>query len=40
LRALAKELRSKYRLDFPDFLDKIERSASLGLARREAERRY
>jgi len=40
LRAWAKELRSKYGLDFPDFLEKIERSAKLGLARREAERRY
>ena len=36
LRGLAKELRSKYGLDFPDFLEKIERSAKLGLARREA----
>ena len=40
LQGLAKELRSKYGLDFPDFLEKIERSAKLGLARREAERRY
>jgi spermidine synthase len=40
LHALAKELRAKYGLDFPDFLEKIERSAKLGLARREAERRY
>lgn len=40
LGALAKELRSKYGLDFPDFLEKIERSAKVGLARREAERRY
>ena len=40
LRDLAKELRSKYGLDFPDFLEKIERAAKLGLARREAERRY
>jgi spermidine synthase len=38
LRASAKELRAKYGLDFPDFLEKIERSAKLGLARREAER--
>lgn len=36
LRGLAKELRSKYGLDFPNFLEKIERSAKLGLARREA----
>ena len=40
LRALAKELRSKYGLDFPTFLDKVEHSAKLGLARRESERRY
>lgn len=40
LHALAKELRSKYGLDFPDFLEKIERSAKLGLARREAGRCY
>lgn len=38
LRALARELRAKYGLDFPDFLEKIERSAKLGLARREAGR--
>jgi spermidine synthase len=38
LRASAKELRAKYGLDFPDFVEKIERSAKLGLARREAER--
>jgi len=38
LRGSAKELRSKYGLDFPDFLEKIERSAKLGLARREAKR--
>lgn len=38
LRNLAKELRAKYGLDFPHFLDKIERAAKLGLARREAER--
>jgi len=31
-------LRAKYGLDFPDFLEKIERSAKLGLARREAGR--
>jgi spermidine synthase len=40
LRNLAKELRAKYGLDFPDFLEKIERSARLGLAWRETERRY
>ena len=40
LHALAKELRSKYGLDFPTFLEKIERSAKLGLARREAGRWY
>ena len=40
LRDLAKELRSKYGLDFPNFLEKIERSAKVGLARREAGRRY
>ncbi|MEN6585062.1 MAG: spermidine synthase, partial [Sulfuricella sp.] len=38
LPALAKELRSKYGLDFPLFLEKIERSAKLDLARREAGR--
>lgn len=38
LRALAKELRFKYGLDFPTFLEKIERSAKLGLARHEAGR--
>jgi spermidine synthase len=38
LAALAKELRSKYGLDFPHFLERIEHSAKLGLARREAER--
>jgi len=38
LRNLAKELRARYGLDFPDFLVKIERAAKLGLARREAER--
>jgi spermidine synthase len=38
LQGLAKELRAKFGLDFPDFLEKIERSAKLGLARREAER--
>lgn len=40
LRATAKDLRSKYGLDFPDFLEKIERAAKLDLASREAERRY
>lgn len=40
LRGLAKELRSKYGLDFPSFLEKIERSAKIGLARQEAGRRY
>ncbi|BCB27857.1 polyamine aminopropyltransferase [Sulfurimicrobium lacus] len=40
LHALAKELRSKYGLDFPSFLEKIERSAKLDLARREAGRGY
>jgi spermidine synthase len=40
LRDLAKELRAKYGLDFPTFLEKIERSAKLGLARREAGRKY
>lgn len=39
LRNLAKELRAKYELDFPDFLEKIERAARNGLARREAGRR-
>jgi len=39
LRNLAKELRAKYGLDFPGFVDKIERSARHGLARREAGRR-
>lgn len=38
LQHLAKELRAKYELDFPTFLEKIERSAKQGLARREAER--
>jgi spermidine synthase len=40
LHAWARELRSKYELDFPDFLEKIERSAKLGLARREAARQH
>lgn len=39
LQAAAKELRARYGLDFPVFLEKIERSAKQGLARREAERR-
>ena len=38
LRNLAKELRARQGLDFPGFLDRIERAAKLGLARREAER--
>jgi len=38
LHVLAKELRSKYGLDFPAFLEKIERSAKFDLARREAGR--
>ncbi len=39
LHALAKDLRSKYGLDYPAFLEKIERADKLGLARREAGRR-
>ncbi|MDQ5903903.1 MAG: spermidine synthase [Pseudomonadota bacterium] len=35
----ARELRAKYGLDFPDFVQKLERSAKLGLARGMAERR-
>lgn len=38
LHNLAKELRAKYGLDFPHFLERIERSAKQGLARRDAER--
>ncbi|MCK9285291.1 MAG: spermidine synthase-like protein [Rhodocyclaceae bacterium] len=38
LQVAAKGLRAKYGLDFPDFLEKIERSAKSGLARREAGR--
>ncbi len=38
LRNQAKELRTKYGLEFPVFVDKIERAAKAGLARREAER--
>jgi len=34
LRGLAKEMRSKYELDFPGFLERIERSAKLGVPRR------
>jgi len=37
LHNAAKELRAKYGLDFPVFVDKIERAAKAGLARREAE---
>lgn len=35
----AKELRARFGLDFPAFLQKMERSSKLGLARREALRR-
>jgi spermidine synthase len=38
LQNAAKELRSKYGLDFPVFLEKMERAAKQGLARQEAER--
>ena len=38
LRNLARELRARYGLDFPAFLDKIERSAKRGHAQREARR--
>lgn len=38
LRRQARELRSKYGLDFPEFLNIIERSVRLGLASREAQR--
>lgn len=38
LRSLARELRGKYGLDFPAFLHKIESSARMDLARREAGR--
>lgn len=34
LRGLAKELRSNHGLDFPGFLERIERAAKLGVARR------
>lgn len=36
LHNLAKELRARFGLDFPTFVHKMERSAKLGLARREA----
>ena len=36
LHNYAKELRANYRLDFPAFVQKMERSTKLGLARREA----
>ena len=36
LNNFAKELRAKFGLDFPAFIQKIERSTKLGLARREA----
>ena len=39
LHNYAKELRAKYGLDFPAFVQKMERSSKLGLARREALRR-
>ncbi len=39
LHNYAKELRAKYGLDFPAFVQKLERSSKLGLARREALRR-
>ncbi|NTV11985.1 MAG: spermidine synthase-like protein [Zoogloea sp.] len=38
LHSLARELKTKYGLDFPDFAQKIERSSRLGFARREAVR--
>jgi spermidine synthase len=40
LDGLAKELRAKYGLPFPDFLGKIERSAKRGLARSHAGRGF
>lgn len=40
LHNYAKELRAKFSLDFPAFVQKMERSTKLGLARREALRRY
>ncbi len=39
LNNFAKELRARFGLDFPAFVEKIERSTKLGLARREALRR-
>lgn len=39
LHNYAKELRAKFGLDFPAFVQKMERSTRLGLARREAIRR-
>jgi len=39
LHNYAKELRAKFGLDFPTFVQKMERSSKLGLARREALRR-
>jgi spermidine synthase len=39
LHSFAKELRANYGLDFPAFVQKMERSSKLGLARREALRR-
>ncbi|MDP2881880.1 MAG: spermidine synthase-like protein [Azonexus sp.] len=39
LHNYAKELRAKFGLDFPGFVQKMERSTKLGLARREAIRR-
>ena len=39
LNNYAKELRAKFGLDFPAFVQKMERSSKLGLARREAIRR-
>lgn len=36
LNNFAKELRAKFGLDFPAFIQKIERSSKLGLARRES----
>ncbi len=39
LHNYAKELRAKFGLDFPAFVEKLERSTKLGLARREAIRR-
>ena len=36
MRSTAKELRANFGLDFPAFVQKMERSTKLGLARREA----